>query len=117
MEGKEVKVFVVISLLMLIIFVEGSMAVEDYGSCLVDCIKDKVLDCIFNPATCIPTCAAKCAIQVPSPTSAAANYACNTGCTLSQCKNFMILNDGKKLGGCMASCSDENCAKHKTVAD
>ncbi|KAK4352727.1 hypothetical protein RND71_028245 [Anisodus tanguticus] len=114
MEGKEPnKVFVVTSLLMFIIFVEGSMAVGDYGSCLIDCIKDNVLDCLFQPETCIPTCAAKCAIQTPSPPTASANYACNIGCTLSQCKNFMMLNDGKMLGECMASCSDKYCAKHK----
>ncbi|OIT37400.1 PREDICTED: protein TAP1-like [Nicotiana attenuata] len=111
MEGKKVMAIA----LMLIILVEGSMA-GDYGSCIVDCIKDKAIDCIMEPQICLPACAAKCAIQLPSSSTHAANYACNIGCALSQCKNFMILNDGEKLGVCMASCSDKYCATKAAAA-
>ncbi|KAK4708413.1 hypothetical protein R3W88_029338 [Solanum pinnatisectum] len=116
MEGKkEVKVLVV--LMVSIILVCGCMGddeVREYGVCVLGCMKERTVACIFDPEVCIPVCAAKCAVHLPQnyhPTTAPQNYACNIACTFTQCKNYMMLNDGKKLGGCIASCRDNYCAK------
>ncbi|KAH0711923.1 hypothetical protein KY289_007882 [Solanum tuberosum] len=92
----------------------GDDEVREYGVCVLGCMKERTVACIFDPEVCIPFCAAKCAVHLPHnyhSTIAPQNYACNIACTFTQCKNYMMLNDGKRLGECIASCSDNYCAK------
>lgn len=113
----------------LILFITGSSIAENFFECTSNCFNEmKTTDCILNPPTCLSTCAAKCTSFALS-SSPKTDHACNVGCALHQCRNFMDITIEKKevhnytncyslrftankenLGKCMTSCSEAHCA-------